>query len=102
MSERARPRTVVDTNLFVSGVILSRGVPFRLLEAIRSGRVALITSDELRAEVADVLSRPALMHRYRLTHERVAALLALIDAVATFVSPIQSLPVQVRDVSGEK
>ena len=61
------PSGVVDTSLFVSGLILKRGNPFAVLEAWRQRQFLLVTSEELTAEIADVLNRPEIKQRYRLT-----------------------------------
>ena len=52
-------RAVVDTNTLVSG-LLWRGNPFRILDAIFDNRVELCLTEELLAELSDVLRRPRL------------------------------------------
>lgn len=48
---------VLDTNTVLSG-LLWRGNPGRALDAARTGRFRLISSETLIAELEDVLSRP--------------------------------------------
>lgn len=50
-------RIVLDTNLLVSGVISSGGLPRRLLDAAKAGEFELCTSETLLAELLEVLSR---------------------------------------------
>lgn len=52
-------RAVVDTNTLVSG-LLWRGNPSRILDAIFDNRVELCLTEELLAELSDVLRRPRL------------------------------------------
>ncbi|MCI4428945.1 MAG: putative toxin-antitoxin system toxin component, PIN family [Burkholderiales bacterium] len=50
-------RIVVDTNLLVSGVISSGGLPRQLVDAAKAGEFELCTSEVLLAELLDVLLR---------------------------------------------
>jgi putative PIN family toxin of toxin-antitoxin system len=50
-------RTIIDTNVLVSG-FLWRNAPHALLELVRSGELTLVISPALLAELADVISRP--------------------------------------------
>lgn len=50
-------RAVIDTNVLLSG-ILWHGVPHELLEQVRNGKLTLISSPALLAELTDVISRP--------------------------------------------
>jgi len=54
------PRLVIDTNVLVSGLVLSdaASAPARLLEALSTGVFTAISSPELLRELAEVLSRP--------------------------------------------
>jgi uncharacterized protein len=42
-------RIVLDTNVFISGVFFS-GPPYKILEAWRDGRIALVVSPEILEE----------------------------------------------------
>lgn len=50
-------RAVIDTNLFVRG-LLKGPVTTPLIEAWKAGRFTLVTSDQLVAELFQVLARP--------------------------------------------
>ncbi len=101
MSASERARAVVDTNLFVSGTLLKRGAPYRLLEAFRAQQFTLVISEEQRAEIAEVLERPKLAVRYQVTEGDVAALLFAIDTGAAFTPLTTPLPIRVRDPKDE-
>ncbi|MGN6563213.1 MAG: PIN domain-containing protein, partial [Thermomicrobiales bacterium] len=62
-------RAVVDSNVFVSGLILQRGKPFELLNAWRRQAFVLHMADEQREELRDVLSRRELIEAYQVTQE---------------------------------
>jgi putative PIN family toxin of toxin-antitoxin system len=94
-------RTVIDTNVFISGMILPRGNPHRLLEAFRARTFTLVICQEQRDELAGVLQRPRIRQRYDVADEDVAALLYAIDTTAVFTPLSGALPVYVRDPKDE-
>ena len=53
-------KAVVDTNIFVSGLISANGTPALLIDALRQDRFVLLSSAALSAEVDEVLARPSL------------------------------------------
>lgn len=53
-------RAVVDTNIWVSGLILPSSPPGRVLAAVRDRRIVAVASWELAEEIVDVLRRPKL------------------------------------------
>ncbi|MGN6673424.1 MAG: PIN domain-containing protein [Thermomicrobiales bacterium] len=72
-------RAVVDSNVFVSGLILQRGKPFELLNAWRRQAFVLHMADEQREELRDVLSRRELIEAYQVTQEDKDRLFSLLD-----------------------
>jgi putative PIN family toxin of toxin-antitoxin system len=52
-----RPRVLIDTNVLVSAVLFG-GVPERVVEAARDGRISGVVSLHILAEMRDVLTRP--------------------------------------------
>ncbi len=81
-------KAVVDTNVIISGTILSCGNPFEVLEAWRRRKFALLISREIIAEVEAVLRRPKLFQKYRLTEDQLAGLFASFDEEAMVVPPV--------------
>jgi hypothetical protein len=53
-------RAVVDTNIFVSGIINPAGPPGQVIKALRDGAFTLVSSSEINEEILEVLSRPRL------------------------------------------
>src|SRR5215204_6103626 len=90
-------RAVVDTKLFVSGLLNPKGAPGSLLGMLRSGRFQLVISLQQRVELGDVFSRDRLFRKYGIGREDRDNLLALVDALAEFVAEGRSLPLRVRD-----
>src|SRR5713101_6064587 len=97
-----RPRVVVDTNLFISAAINHHGYPHELLLAWRSGIFTLLISEEQQAEIADVLSRPAISEKYGISELDRTALLRRIERQGIKVNLAWRLPVSIRDTKDEK
>lgn len=65
-------RAVIDTNVLLAG-LLWHGPPHALLEQVRAGRVSLVSSPVLLAELADVIGRAkfdAILTRTNTSRER--------------------------------
>ncbi len=78
-------RVVLDTNIYVSSVILSRGTPFEILEAWRNQAYILITTEAIITEIERVLRYPRIRDRYHITDEDAAQLIASLYADALVV-----------------
>ena len=50
-----KPRAVLDTNVFVSGLISPMGKPAAILKALRSRRFTLVSSPPINEEIIEVL-----------------------------------------------
>lgn len=101
ISESKKLRVVVDTNLFVSGLLSKLGQPFMLLEAWRAQQFILLMSSEQRTELEDVFARPRLIKRYHLSPSEAETLLALVDRQSQHIVLPITLPVAVRDVKDQ-
>ena len=65
-------RAVIDTNVLLSG-LLWHGQPHALLEHVRAGTLAMVSSPALLAELSDVIGRAkfdAILVRSKTTRER--------------------------------
>jgi len=84
-----RVRIVLDTNVTLSA-LLWRGMPYRLLEAIRQrGDVQLISSAALLEELADVLTRPSPAKRLAVIGKTAQAVLADYVEIVDVVAPTE-------------
>ena len=75
-------RAVIDTNVWVSAILNAAGPPSLVRAAFEDDRFTAVTSEPLLIELATVLARPRLAHRYGLTAEEIAGLLGTIRALA--------------------
>lgn len=95
-----RTRAVVDTNLFVSGLMGHQNAPFRLLELLRSSGFQLLMSSKQFDELSDVLTRPRLIQNFGISPDEVRELFALIGNHAEMISVSETserVQPQVRD-----
>ena len=80
------PDVVVDTNVFVRGLLRS-AVVVPLINAWKANRFRLLTSEELLQELVEVLARPKLRKYFQ--EEQVKELLLLISEQGKVVEPLQ-------------
>ena len=71
-------RVVLDTNVFVSGLLSTQGLPAQVLNAWREGRYLLITSPPIIAEIVEVLQSPRISGKYLIRAEDIEELVDLL------------------------
>jgi len=74
----AKIRAVVDTNLFVSGLISPKGSPRKILDMARNKDFKVVTSLAINHEILNVLHREHIYAKYNLTEE-------IIDDISAFL-----------------
>jgi len=76
-------RVVLDTNQFVSSVLVRHGLPAQVLGAWRQRQFILIISPAIIAEIRSTLDYPRIRRKYPITDDDVEGLVALLthDAV---------------------
>ena len=93
---------VVDTYVYISGTILSRGNPFKILDAWRRLAHILVTSELIIAEVERALRSPRIQDRYGVTGRDIARLLASPRTDALIVPGAQDVDGVSRDPDDDK
>lgn len=78
-------RVVLDTNQFVSSVLVKQGLPAQVLDAWRRREFLLITSPLIIAEIRSTLSYPRIRRKYPLTGDDVERLVILLEQDALVV-----------------
>ena len=78
-------RVVLDTNQFVSNVLVRQGLPAQVLDAWRRREFLLITSPFIIAEIRSTLSYPRIRRKYPLTDDDVERLVTLLEQDALVV-----------------
>jgi len=74
--DKIRPRLVIDTNVFVSGLISAAGSPAQILRAIQRRKVIHLVSDPIVEEYLRALDYPQIRKFKQITDEFVADIAA--------------------------
>jgi putative PIN family toxin of toxin-antitoxin system len=74
--ESGDPRLVVDTNVFVSGLISANGAPAKILKAMRNQNAVHLVSDPIVEEYLNVLNYPRIRKFKKITDEFIADIAA--------------------------
>lgn len=80
-------RVIVDTNVFVSGLINPGGAPGAVVGAVLDGRVTPVFSIETLAELRDVLTRPRLQRFFARASIEPRALLERLADIGEVLAP---------------
>jgi putative PIN family toxin of toxin-antitoxin system len=78
-------RAVVDTNVFISGIMLPKSIPGRVLAAWRSGHFELVLSEPILEEIGAVLNYPKIRKRINWNEDTVNRYLTLLRFEAEIV-----------------
>jgi putative PIN family toxin of toxin-antitoxin system len=78
-------KVVLDTNVFVSSLLVKRGLPAQVLDAWRERQYLLIISPALVAEIQSTLSYSRIRRKYAITDGGVAQLIDLLEQDALVV-----------------
>ena len=97
----AGSRAVLDTSVLVSAILRPDGPSGAILRAVRRGRFVMVTSPAILDELVDVLTRPKLRARARVTFEDVAkirlALQQLAETVPGAYRDVEAVPTDPKD-----
>jgi uncharacterized protein len=79
-------KVVLDTNIFVSSLLVKAGLPAQVLDAWRERQYLLVISPSIITEIRATLSYPRIRHKYGITDEDVKQLVTLLEQDALSVS----------------
>lgn len=79
-------RVVIDTNIWISSVLVPTGYPAQLRGKWEEDKFKLVISDPLLEEFIDVLNRPQIKNKYGIKEEAILELFLLIDQRVDHVS----------------
>ena len=84
-------RAVIDTGVFVSGLIRRQGTTGDVLRALRDGRFTAIYSTDIVVEIIDVLGRAEFRSKYHIEPDDITALVNLIRLRGELVTPVRKV-----------
>lgn len=90
-------KVVLDTNIFVSGLISKQGAPAQVLAAWRDRRFLLCCSPAIMAEIRRVLTYPRLRHKYGISDVDVEDLLDLLRQEPLMLPGKSSIEITIPD-----
>jgi putative PIN family toxin of toxin-antitoxin system len=88
---KLRPRIVIDTNVFISGLISGVGSPAQILRAIQHGKVIHVVSDPIVEEYLRVLDYSHIRKFKKITDEFIAGIAAYLVYQAHRVEVVSSI-----------
>lgn len=87
--ERSAPRIVLDTQVLLRGAFArTESVTARIYFAWRDGRLTLLVSGPILAEIDDVLRRAEVLQKFRVTPLEAHALFSLVRRRAVSLTPL--------------
>jgi len=78
-------KVVLDTNVFISSLLVKRGLPAHVLDAWRARRYLLVTSPSVIAEIRSTLDYPRIRRKYAIADQDIEQLIALLEHDAILV-----------------
>lgn len=78
-------KAVLDTNVFVSSLLVKAGLPAQALAAWRRRRFVLVSSPAIIGEIRSTLQYPRIRTKYAITDEDVDQLVTLLERDALLV-----------------
>jgi uncharacterized protein len=91
-----RPRVVLDTNVWISGLLWT-GRPHETLRAAENGRLTLVVSPAIVEEVAEALGRPKFADRLVILRTSVRELVESLLSLTEVSTPRRVIPVVTAD-----
>ncbi|HRR42633.1 MAG TPA: putative toxin-antitoxin system toxin component, PIN family [Syntrophales bacterium] len=79
-------KAVIDTNIWVSALINPHGYPSQLRSLFEAGEFRAVISAPMLEELVDVLQRPRIMGKYKLTMSDIEELVILLEEKCEHVS----------------
>lgn len=80
----SKPKVVIDTNVFVSGLLFD-GNPGKILEAVKDKRLELVISPEIEVEILEKLEK------FGLVNEQIKSWKQLLENTANLVIPQRNI-----------
>lgn len=101
-NQREKPGAVFDCMVYLQAVVSTRGPAAEALRLVETGRVSVFVSQEILAELRDVLTRSKLRRQQcSLTDERVHAFFQLLTEKAVLVQEVPKQFTYARDPDDE-
>lgn len=81
-------RVIIDTNIFISGMLSPNGAPARIVDAVFSGQLTAVCSAVTFNELREVLLRPRLRKYFEHRNHNVNAFLDSLQELVEIIDPV--------------
>jgi uncharacterized protein len=78
-------KVVLDTNIFISGLLSKNGAPTQVLDAWKAKRYILVISPFIIQEICDTLQSVHIQNKYKIVKEDISVLVSLFEHDAFLV-----------------
>ena len=95
-------RVVLDTNVFISAFVSSKGAPAQIFDLWREGKLELVSSREAIDEIQRVLTYSRIRGRLRYSDEQVQQFLSLLWEYAVSIEILSVAAVVAADPDDDK
>ena len=85
MLEKRLAKVVLDTNVFISGLILPKSIPSRILDLWRENKFILVTSPKILQELNKALHYPKILRFYKIKEKTIKDLIGSIAKTSIVV-----------------
>lgn len=102
MPEERLPKVVLDTNVFISGIILPLSLPGKILDLWRKNKFILVTSKSILKELNKVFHYPKIIRTYKIKEEIIRELLINIAKTSIVVFKEKEVEVIPEDKADNK
>lgn len=89
-------RAVLDTNILLSGLIVSLGYPAAIIDAFKKSDFIFLTSEILLWELKKIVQYPRIYKRYRLSEKKIEEYFKILRLYGIIVYPKDALEVLVN------
>jgi len=93
---KKKPLVVIDTNIFISGLIIPQSYPYQIVRLWQDNCFNLVICQYLLEEIEDVLERKKIRQKYNLNTKSIQKIIHLLNNQAKIVKPTKS-SIKVRD-----
>lgn len=85
MPEKRLAKVVLDTNVFISGLILPKSIPSKILDLWRENKFILVTSPKILQELNKALQYPKILRFYKIKEKTIKDLIVSITKTSIVV-----------------
>ena len=95
-------KAVIDANVFISSALAPGSIPDKVIDLVRQGKITLVISPDILAEIREVLLYPKIKKRLKLTTKDADEFVSQIAKTALITAGLFDLKVIEADPKDDK